>query len=288
MSLDHDDIDRLVTAYREDYTPDVEAGLQRLRARIGTVSERQPQLRRVRLYRLTSIAATFLLCIAAAIYLLGNPGRTELTNSSATIAEYTLPDGTRVTLQEGSTLRYETAYNEVDRRVELEGQGYFEVEADATRPFYVSHGTNRVRVTGTAFNVKADTEQFEVEVSEGTVELHAGASKVPVKAMEFATVVPGEPVVHAQAPHLNHHAWRTGTLKFDETPVADVITYLHDNWGVVCDWENGQACDYAVSGSYTGSDVAAVLSDVAKLGGLSVRSVGQDGKHYELTGPCTL
>ena len=288
MSLDHDDIDRLVTAYREDYSPDVEAGLQRLHARIGTVRQLRPRPRRQRLYRLSAVAAALLLCIVAAVYLLANPGRTTLNNATASIADYTLPDGTRVTLQEGSTLTYDHSYNESDRRVELMGQGYFEVQADAARPFYVSRGANRVRVTGTAFNVKAGSEMFEVEVSEGTVELHTTGSTVAIKAMEYATVVPGEPLVHAAAPHLNHHAWRTGTLKFDHTPVADVITYLNDNWGVVCDWENGAACDYEVSGSYTGSDVTAVLSDVAKLGGLSVRSVGQDGKHYELTGPCTL
>ena len=291
MSLDHNDIDRLVNAYREEYTPDVEAGLQRLHARIdASASQRKlpAPTRRLRVYRLSAVAATLLLCIAVAFYLLGNSGRTELTNTSSAVAVYSLPDGSRVTLQEGSTLAYDTDFNDSDRQVELHGQGYFEVTPDADRPFYVYRGDNRLRVTGTAFNVKAESALFEVEVSEGTVELHTDGSTVPVQAMEYATLVPGKSVVHAPAPHLNHHAWRTGKLQFDRTPVADVLAYLHDNWGVVCTWDDGQACDYPVSGSYTGSDVSAVLSDVAKLGGLSLRSVGEDGKHFELSGTCTL
>ena len=288
MSLDHDDIDRLVTAYREDYAPDVEAGLQRLHARLGNVRQLHPRTRHTRLYRIAAVAATLVLCTVAAVYLLGRPGRTEWTNRDASIAEYTLPDESRVVLQQGSTVSFDASFNDDERRVELAGQGYFEVKSDADRPFYVSNGTNRVRVTGTAFNVKAESGLFEVEVSEGTVELHTTESTVPIKAMEYATVRTGHPISHQATRHLNHHAWRTGQLQFDHTPVTDVIAYLHDNWGIVCDWENGQACDYPISGSYSGSDVEAVLNDVAKLGGLSVRSLGQDGKHFQLTGHCTL
>lgn len=285
MSLDHTDIDRLVAAYREDYTPDVEAGLQRMHGRIGKVRPLRP--RPSRFYRLAAVAAAAIVACVAALYLLIGTGRTTFENTDARIAEYSLPDGSRIVLQQGSRLSFEEDYNTAERRVQLEGQGYFEVVSDASRPFFVVYDNNSVRVTGTAFNVRASEQAFEVEVSEGSVELHVGEKSMAVKAMEFVTVAPDQPIEHGAAPNLNHHAWRTGTLKFDRTPISEVLTYFNDNWGIVCNWQVGVTCDYPVSGNFDSSDATAVLGDIAKLGGLSVRSTGEDGKHYELSGNCT-
>ena len=285
MNLDQHDIDRLVTNYRDDYTPDVERGLIQLHARLTPV--RQLPVRPKKRFPYLLGAAAAILLIVTAVFLFSGDGRTYLSNDDSPIATFLLPDGTQVTLQQGSRISYDAAsFNQQDRALSLEGQGYFEVTHDLTRPFLVSNGSSVVRVTGTAFNLRADASLLEVEVSEGSVLVKTDKETLPVAAMEFATVAAGQPMVHNRAPHLNHHAWRTGVLKFDHTPISEVLTYFTDNWGIVCDWEHGKACDYAVSGSFQSTDATAVLNDIAKLGGLTLRSTDDDAKHFQLSGRC--
>ncbi|THH41554.1 FecR family protein [Neolewinella litorea] len=285
MSLEQNDIDQLVTMYREDFTPDVDRGLRQLHGRLKPSAGR---IRRLPRRRLLAVAAVALLVIAAAVVLLTRDQQTYLINDSDALAEYQLPDGTSLTLQGGSQVRYDpNTYNLDARRLSLDGQAYFEVVPDQGRPFIVSNGTAALHVTGTAFNLRSRNEEMEVEVSEGSVILQKGTEKLSVAAMECAMAKPGAPMIHQPAPNLNHHAWRTGVLKFNHTPLEEVLSYLSDNWGIKCEWKDGKVCSYTVSGSYRGGDAGSVLMDIAELGGVKVRSTGTDGKHFLLEGSCS-
>ncbi len=85
-----------------------------------------------------------------------------------------LPDGSKVWLNAGSTLRYDSAsFQTSDRHVELSGEAYFDIAHDARRPFIVQSGQVRIRVLGTVFNVRAYPEDPDVETSliRGSVEV---------------------------------------------------------------------------------------------------------------------
>ncbi len=284
MRLDNQDIDRLVTSYREDFTPDVERGLRQLHTRLTPVRQLRPRPRS-RWY--LAVAAVAVLLVAATAFFLAPDSTRHLTNSGTQLAEYTLPDGTRLTLQGGSELTYEPVdYAAEFRRVQLTGQGFFRVKPDASHPFLVSNGHSELRVTGTEFNLRSTDKVMEVEVSQGSVLLLSAGESISVAARECGQAKTGEPLIHSQSPNLNHHAWRTGELKFDHTPIAEVLEYFTDNWGFVCTWADGNACDYVVSGKFHSNDAAAVLADIAKLGHQTLEAVGSDGKHFELSGPC--
>ena len=284
MSLEQNDIDRMVQTYREDFTPDVERGLRQLHGRLTPVRQLTPRARRWP--RLAAAAAVALLVIASLF--LFRDQRVTLTTDGQALAEHVLPDGSTVVLQEGSRLSYDAdAFNIDDRQLVLEGQAFFDVAHDAGRPFVVSHGNSAVRVTGTAFNLRAAGSEMEVEVSEGTVVLQHAGSEVPVAAHRAAHVTRAGDIAQEAAPNLNHQAWRTGILTFDHTPIDEVLTFFRDNWGVECGWADGTTCDYAVSGSFRGTDVPSVLSDIAQLGGLELRSTGDDATPFELSGPCS-
>ena len=244
MSLNDNDIDRLVTTYREDFTPDVEQGLRRLRAGLTVVRPLATLSKRTSRRRFFSIAAAVAVIVAClAVFFLSGDGRTYLSNPDQTLATFSLPDGSSLTLQQGSTASYDAeTYNVTARSVELAGQAYFEVHSDATRPFLVQHAGGELRVTGTAFNLRTDGDLMEVEVSEGAVVLQQEDGKsMQVAAKECGLIAPGKPMVHKPAPNLNHHAWRTGELKFDHTPIDEALTYFYDNWAIQCTWANGTA-----------------------------------------------
>jgi len=85
----------------------------------------------------------------------------------------TLPDGSVVWLNSGSSIKY-TGYSQTGKReVILDGEAYFDIKHDARHPFVVHAGKLKVVVLGTAFNVKAyDSDPFvETTLIRGKVEI---------------------------------------------------------------------------------------------------------------------
>src|SRR3546814_585826 len=71
-----------------------------------------------------------------------------------------LPDGTRVWLNAESQLRYPVSFGDAERRVELSGEGYFEVAHREDQPFIVESQGQEVKVLGTHFNIKAYADEL--------------------------------------------------------------------------------------------------------------------------------
>ena len=85
----------------------------------------------------------------------------------------TLQDGTRVCLNGGSTIIYPTIFDSQSRRVKLTGEAMFDVSSDKEHPFYVETYAATVKVTGTNFDVLADSGRgvFSTTLFRGNVSL---------------------------------------------------------------------------------------------------------------------
>lgn len=79
----------------------------------------------------------------------------EVIAPPKTNMQITLPDQTTVWLSPESKLRYPLVYSRKERRVFMEGEGYFEVTHDARHPFVVDTKNVDVEVLGTSFNLEA-------------------------------------------------------------------------------------------------------------------------------------
>jgi len=107
----------------------------------------------------------------------------------------TLPDGSTVRLNVGSEIV--EAFTPAERRVIVaRGEAHFMVTRNASRPFVVCAGAVEVRAVGTAFNVNLHSAAVEVIVTEGKVELSAGAAPAraeiaPTAAIESPRTVVG-------------------------------------------------------------------------------------------------
>lgn len=96
--------------------------------------------------------------------------------------EITLCDSSHVWLNAGSSLKYPKTFAGNERRVELQGEGYFEVAKNKAKPFIVSGGMVEVKVLGTVFNfnLNSDRKIAEVSLIKGSVEVaeHLGSGRI--------------------------------------------------------------------------------------------------------------
>ncbi|OQP38666.1 hypothetical protein A4H97_18270 [Niastella yeongjuensis] len=168
--------------------------------------------------------------------------------------QLTLSDGTKVWLNSLTSLHYPVSFNGKTRTVTLEGEAYFEVAKDKTKPFQVLYKNMQVEVLGTHFNIMAyDDEATKTTLLEGSVKVgrqpsYAKASAGEAEGREQSIVLkPGEQAIVAASPLTTHHspltthyspltieqlpdaeqtiAWKNGYFHFDK---ADMPTVLRE------------------------------------------------------------
>ncbi len=102
----------------------------------------------------------------------------EIMVSLGSKSKVKLPDGSIVNLNSGSKLAYPAFFSDKNRQVNLEGEGYFEVNADSSRPFFVHTSDITIKVIGTSFNVKSYPESNTIETT-----LVSGSLEISDKAV---------------------------------------------------------------------------------------------------------
>lgn len=141
--------------------------------------------------------------------------------------EVQLPDGTKVWLNASSSLRYPVNFSAKERKVELKGEGYFEVKSDIKRPFKVASKEQVVEVLGTHFNINtyADEPDTKTTLIEGSVKVNRQNVSKILKPGEQATISPSgfevEKVDVSQA-----IAWHNGDFAFEGTDLKTIMRQL--------------------------------------------------------------
>ncbi|MGZ5254326.1 MAG: FecR family protein, partial [Flavitalea sp.] len=99
--------------------------------------------------------------------------KNEVQTRKGSKSQMTLPDGSRVWLNSDTKLTYATDFNRNNREVNLEGEAYFDVIKDTTKPFIIHTRKMDIRVIGTAFNVRAynSEEKAEATLLRGAIEV---------------------------------------------------------------------------------------------------------------------
>ena len=97
-------------------------------------------------------------------------------------SDVVLPDGSRVRLNGGTRIVYPALFGD-ERRVEVDGEAYFEVEHDARRPFVVVTGQVVSTVLGTTFNVHAysEDENYQITLATGSLLVDGGPESRSVR-----------------------------------------------------------------------------------------------------------
>ena len=162
------------------------------------------------------------------------PDWVTFTAEAQQVKRLTLPDQTEISLAGGSRLTYDARhYGQEMRLVRLEGKAFFEVWHDEARPFRVETAESRVTVLGTRFQVVAGKEQTTVDVVSGKVgfALREKTDSVALTAGLQAYHTSGDPRIKVtEQPNPNELAWLTHRLRFEETPLPQVVADLEQSY----------------------------------------------------------
>ena len=211
--------------------------------------------------------------------------------ASERIIQDTLPDGTTVEINTNSKLSYPDRFKGSKREVVLEGEAYFDVAHDKTKPFIIHTGDANIKVLGTSFNVNAYKNKNEVEVyvKEGKVLLY-GLDKLSgdTNAIMLAAGEKGlfdkmtNKVRKIKEYNVNDIFWKTKTLIFSKTELSMVAQTLQKFYGVNIVFTNKELYNCRLSATFINQPIENIVDIIAKSFNLTMIKTGTtfnlDGK----------
>ena len=226
--------------------------------------------------RYASSAAAVLLVVAGIFYLRQHKQQampdadhlTTVSNTGRQIRHIRLPDSSEVWLNSGSSLSFnEGIYMNKERRVSLQGEGYFQVAKDP-KPFVVSAGGIDTRVLATAFNIENYLNESEMRVTlvQGKVlveDEHRTDRKVvlaPNDVLHYSRRKAAWSVKHTDASQLIQ--WINGLLTFHELPLSEALGRMEKRYGIVFSYDPSLLTGKYVTGNFGVRPWPQVLDDV--------------------------
>jgi ferric-dicitrate binding protein FerR (iron transport regulator) len=160
----------------------------------------------------------------------------EIATISGVKSTVSLPDGSKVTLNSGSSIRFLKNFVQQTREIELSGEAFFDVVKDLEHPFYVTSKNLITKAVGTSFNIRAYPDEVtSVALVSGIVEVTTENKN------DSKTLSPGESVelsneenelVKSLFDIEEQLAWMNKTLIFKSTPLGKAIETMENWYGV--------------------------------------------------------
>ena len=164
-----------------------------------------------------------------------------------------LKDGTRITLDAGSELRYPTEFRET-RDIYLRGEAFFEVAHDEQKQFQVHAGDALIRVLGTKFNVRHWGDQYDVvvTVNEGRISLQPEnientSPVILTKAQQCAVKKDGSITPPKSVDPAKYLSWMHNEMHFENATAREVLNQLERWYGFTFEVPDHDMLDQALT-----------------------------------------
>ncbi len=204
--------------------------------------------------------------ILAMIYFLPGNSDTPVVLAAANTSQVdTLPDGSVITLNKHSSLSYEGAYNKKERKVALNGEAFFKVAHNKSKPFVVHVNGVTVTVTGTSFNIKTHGDKTEVIVETGSVQVSNGRQTVALTPRQ-KVVVGGEAdsLMKEGVTDQLYSYYRDKVFVCDNTPLWKLVEVLNEAYDANIVIQSKEKRNLALNGTYNNESLDRVLDIVAQ------------------------
>ena len=235
--------DRAAAKAHEEF--DVEQALQRFHAHVHTGNTGEKQAQRLPIKLLVRVAAVILIAVLPIIaYFLGMQkvnrqfAMIETSAPDGSQLSLVLPDGSKVKLNSGSTIRYSQGFGISDRKIYLQGEGFFSVKHNERLPLCIVTKDVVLHDLGTAFKVSNYQED-----QHATISLYEGELSIDnlISQQKGLAVKPGERIVVNKTTGQLHkesiketmdEGASMNTLYFDNQPLEMIAPVLSRNFGV--------------------------------------------------------
>jgi transmembrane sensor len=202
------------------------------------------------------------------------------------IKKVKLEDGTLITLTSGAVFKYPQAFTKTERRVYLlEGQAFFEVAHDKTKPFRVNSGKLSTTALGTSFIIKHYKNYGYEKVS-----LYTGKVQIDRNGVTAPPVIlhPGQEFDYHNGTlstvtgfDNSEDAVKAGALDFKRVPFRDAIYSMASYYNVNIQFNEDDFKKYSISGNFNSGSVDALLGSLTFIYPFKVNKI--NSSTYKLT-----
>ncbi|MCK4992701.1 MAG: FecR domain-containing protein, partial [Bacteroidales bacterium] len=238
-------------------------------------------------YRIAASLVVGLLFVFAWIYATRLAGTEQVVAENIPV-EALLDDGTHVTVNRDSRIRYKKKFAESERRIFLAGEAWFDVSRDTSRPFIIDAGSAMVEVLGTSFNVNAYKENsiVEITVKSGVVALTAKVDQqeqIVLRAGNSGTYNKNNnelKLIPSSNP--NKISWKTRELYFDSSSLEEVTELVNSVYNTNLVIVNQELASCPITVTFRNQTLEAVLNVLELTLDLEIT---RSGDEIRLDGP---
>lgn len=143
----------------------------------------------------------------------------------STVINMQLADGSRMWLNAGSSVTYPVAFTGDERNVSINGEAYFEVAPDKTKPFHVKVNDIDVAVLGTHFNINsyADEPAVKITLLEGRVMVQNSLRKVYLNPGQQVKTNASQMQIVDDVDTEEVMAWKNGVFHFNRADIEYIM-----------------------------------------------------------------
>lgn len=186
----------------------------------------------------------------------------------------TLDDGTIVHLNSSSRLIYPEHFGSGKRDVILDGEAYFLVAQDKSRPFIVHTPNGDIKEYGTKFHVNTNAEgtgATEVVLVEGSISVTGADRNERMLTPGTRAVMSKTATNIAPADTVRYVAWHTGRYSFQDTALGYIMDILCHWYGCSVEYSDENISRLKLSGNFDrGEDFGTILEALETVAGVRI------------------
>lgn len=167
----------------------------------------------------------------------------------------TLPDGSNVWLNAGTTIQYPISFGKKERLVKLDGEAYFDVAKNEDCPFIVETPKSKLEVLGTTFNVisYSNSNNYEVALIEGSVKVNIGNETLTL-APQHKINIEDDKIKVTLIDDYNLYRWKEGLICFNKESFDGIIQKLGKSYDVKLIIQNTKIKNILYTGKFRLTD----------------------------------
>lgn len=180
-----------------------------------------------------------------------------------------LPDGSKIQLNSGSSIRFPNRFDDSVRHVVLKGEAFFIVSKNQKKPFIVETDRTHTRVLGTRFNLRDYKNEVSgsVTVEEGRVSFEsqmASSPQIILGADEQGELLEGQ-LQKKTVRAADFSSWREKILRFDDIPLSRAIPMLERHYDVHIRIKNNRIGQIKIKGTFRDMSLEKIMEELAYL-----------------------